>query len=199
MSLGLIWILFALTEKLFSSSSPHVFNFKESDQWKQWEELRVGEGVGPGERAKAEEKGVHSAEPREKWKRLEDFPLPLRCLLRVSNWRDWDERHGWTCGKGAELGLVKGRTNNYWDHTKAGNHPFLIAQLIKRQSLGSQDQKWDCTQLISADLLLLTGTKGKHKKQENRFYERIVYTLWPRLGTRERVNQCLDRIGKHIV
>lgn len=51
LSLGLIWFLFALTEKLFSSSSLHVFNFKESDQRKQWEELRVGEGVGPGEGA----------------------------------------------------------------------------------------------------------------------------------------------------
>lgn len=51
MSLGLIWILFELTEKLFPSSSPQVFNFKENDQWKQWGELRVGEGAGPGEGA----------------------------------------------------------------------------------------------------------------------------------------------------
>lgn len=144
------------------------------------------------------ERGTFSGAHRkvEKVGRLSASP---RCLLRVSNWRDWDERQGRTCGKGAELGLVKGRTNNYWDHTKAANHSFLIAQLIKRQSLGSQDQKWDCTQLISADLLLLTGTKGKQKKQENRFCERIVYTLWLRLGTGEHVNRCLDRIGKHIV
>lgn len=45
----------------------------------------ISEEVASLLRAKAEENGVHSAEPREKWKRLEDFLLPLRRLLRVSN------------------------------------------------------------------------------------------------------------------
>lgn len=67
----------------------------------------------------------------------------------------------------------------------------------ERKSLAARTRSENAHSLLVQIYLLQTGTKSKYKRQENRFYERIVFTLWLGLGTERHGNQCFDRIRKH--